>query len=83
MTTETASLREELLGFVSSRLPDAATLTPDTDLLETDLLDSLLVMDVVAHVESTYGVRLGDADIAPRNFRTVAALADLVSERGR
>ena len=38
-------------------------------------------MDAVAHVESRFGVRLGHADVAPRNFRSVAALAALVGAK--
>lgn len=78
---DNGALREELLKFVAARLPAGEPLSAETDLLEADLLDSLLIMDIVAHVESAYGVRLENADIAPRNFRTVAALADLVAQR--
>ena len=81
MTSETGTIRDELLGFVATRVPAGEPLTAETDLLETELLDSLLVMDVVAHVESAYGVKLENSDIAPRNFRTVAAIAGLVAER--
>ncbi len=75
------ALRAELLKFVSSRVFAGEPVSEETDLLEEELLDSLLVMDVVAHVESAYGVRLGEGDIAPRNFRTVAAIADLIGRK--
>jgi acyl carrier protein len=74
-------IREDLLKFVGARVPAGGAVTADTDLLEEDLLDSLLIMDVVAHVERSHGVKLDNADIAPRNFRTVGAIANLVSER--
>ena len=71
----------ELLEFLSSRVPDGQSLTVETDLLEAEVLDSLLIMDLAAHVERTYGVKLENTDIAPRHFRSVAALAELVAER--
>lgn len=71
----------ELLDFLAKRVSAGEPLRANTDLLESELLDSLLVMDVVAHVESAYGARLENSDITPRNFRTVAAIAGLVSER--
>ena len=77
----TAQVRSDLLQFLATRVPTGEELTPETDLLEADLLDSMLIMDVCAHVERTHGVTLQNADIAPRHFRTVAALADLVTER--
>ncbi|MBA3315621.1 MAG: phosphopantetheine-binding protein [Planctomycetota bacterium] len=74
-------LRNDLLNFVSGRVPEGESVTVETDLLETELLDSLLIMDLVAHIESAYGVKLENADIAPRHFRTVDSLARLVAER--
>jgi methoxymalonate biosynthesis acyl carrier protein len=76
-----ASTRDDLLRFVAARVPAGEEITADTDLLESELLDSLLIMDVVVHVEKTYGVKLENADIAPRNFRTVGSIANLVASR--
>lgn len=72
---------DDLVRFVSSRVPDEEAVTSETDLLEAELLDSLLIMDVVAHIEKTFGVKLENTDIAPRHFRTVGSLADLVAGR--
>jgi acyl carrier protein len=71
----------ELVRFIADRVPDDEPVSADTDLLETELLDSLLIMDLVAHVEKTFGVKVENADIAPRHFRTAASLAKLVAER--
>ena len=81
MNTGAGAVGDDLLRFVAGRVSPGEAITLETDLLESELLDSLLIMDVCAHVESAYGVRLENADIAPRNFRTVAALATLVEER--
>ena len=72
---------DDLVRFVGSRVSEDEPITADTDLLETELLDSLLIMDVVAHVEKTFGVKLENTDIAPRHFRTAGSLANLVAER--
>lgn len=72
---------DDLVRFVSSRVPADEPISAETDLLESELLDSLLIMDVVAHVEKTFGVKLDNADIAPRHFRTAGSLANLVAER--
>ena len=72
---------DDLVRFVGSRVPDDEPIDAETDLLEAELLDSLLIMDVVAHVEKTFGVKLDNADIAPRNFRTAGSLASLIAER--
>lgn len=74
-------IQADLLQFLSARVPDDEALTPETDLLESELLDSLLIMDLVAHIEKTHQVKLGNADIAPRHFRTIESLTHLVVER--
>jgi acyl carrier protein len=55
--------------------------TPETDLLEGGLLDSILVMDLVSSVEKQFAVTIGCGDISPRNFRSIRALAALVESR--
>lgn len=71
----------ELVRFIADRVPDDEPVSADTDLLDTELLDSLLIMDLVAHIEKVFGVKLENADIAPRHFRTAGLLAKLVVER--
>lgn len=74
-------VEQRLVTFLEPRLPEVEALDPDTDLLEAELIDSLLMVDLLAATEAEYGIRLENGDLAPRNFRTVAALARLVSER--
>ena len=76
-----AGVQDDLLQYVAGRVPQGEQLAIDTDLLETELLDSMLIVDLCAHVERAHGVKLDNVDIAPRNFRTVGALAALVAER--
>lgn len=76
-----AEIRAELLDFLASRLPEESELDIETDLLTDELLDSLLIMDIVAHAEATHGATLINTDIAPRNFRTVGTIANLITER--
>lgn len=76
-----AEIRVGLLEYLAARLPEETGLDIDTDLLTEELLDSLLIMDLVAHIEAEQGVKLANSDIAPRHFRTVRALAALVAER--
>lgn len=78
MTIDKNKLESDLLEFVQSRHPNLAELTPDTDLLEDSLLDSLLLMDLIFQIEDRYGIRLGSDQINPSNFRTAAAIARLI-----
>lgn len=56
-------------------------LDADSDLLESGHVDSLLVMDLVAFIKVQFDVTLSAPDLAPRNFRSVARLSELVTSR--
>jgi acyl carrier protein len=53
----------------------------DSDLLESGLVDSLLVMELVSFIKDRFEVALGASDLAPRHFRSVARLTELVTSR--
>lgn len=75
---QTVRLQNEIVSFLESRMSCCERLSPDADLLDAGLLDSLLIMDVVAHLEREYCVRLENDHIRPAHFRTPAAMARLV-----
>jgi len=75
-TTDMA-LREEIRRFIrDSFLVD--DFADDASFLATGLIDSLGIGQLVAFVESTYGIRVGNTDIVPDNFDSVAKLAAYV-----
>lgn len=76
-----SEIDDQLLAYLVERLPTDTSLDVDTDLIADDLLDSLLIMDLVAFTEATFDVQLDNRDIAPRNFRSVRSLAELIRER--
>lgn len=51
----------------------------DTLLLESGLLDSLGVVDLVYRMEQRFGVQIPFDRLEPQDFQSVAALAQLVS----
>ena len=71
------------MQWCNNRLRGDAPITVETDLLEEGYLDSLFVMDMVAHLERQYDVTIDSQEISPQNFRSVAAMAELVSGHAR
>jgi len=72
------NVEQELLNFVFQHADYADDADTTVDLIEEGILDSLLVTDLVLHIESTHGVSLGVGDIAPRKLRSVECIAQLV-----
>lgn len=81
MSPALTAIRDDLRQYITTHSPEAGAIELDTDLLGTGILDSLLVMDLVSHVEKTHGVTLGDHDITPEHFRAVEPLANLIAAR--
>ena len=81
MKPDRQRLEADLLQFMRSRGARYAAVTPDTDLLDGGLLDSLLLTDLILHIEGLHGIEFDSHHVSPANFRTVSAIADLVLDQ--
>ena len=53
----------------------------DTDLVETGLLDSLGLVELLAQLEETFGVSISTDDLELENFRSIDSIAGFVARR--
>jgi len=54
----------------------------DTDpLLETGILDSLGILEVVTFIEHEFHIILNDDDLVPENFHSMESIAEFVKKR--
>jgi len=53
----------------------------DEPLISRGLLDSLTLVDLALFVETTFGVRLKNAELSASTFDTIEQLATLIEER--
>ncbi len=81
MTPDRKQLEAELVQFVQARGLRYAVVTSSTDLLESGLLDSLLLVDLIFHIEELYGIRFESDHVDPSNFRTIVAIVNLVLDQ--
>jgi methoxymalonate biosynthesis acyl carrier protein len=54
----------------------------DLDLFESGLLDSMAFVQLLLHLEETFGVTVAFEDLEIDNFRTVENIATVVRHRG-
>lgn len=59
----------------------ATTLRPDDDIFELGLVNSLRALEIVAHVERTFGLEVDVEDLELDNFRTAARVAAFVTKK--
>jgi acyl carrier protein len=50
-------------------------------LLETGVLDSLGILDLVHHLESEFGLHISDEELVPENFESIHSIAVFVSRK--
>ena len=65
------------------KLPVTVGLDAQAELLESGVLDSLLLLDLMLHIQSNHGVSLLASDVTPANFRNISTLAQLVARRSQ
>ncbi len=49
-----------------------------TDLLESGIIDSLGVLDLVAFMQQEFGIMVDDGDLTPENFKSIACMAQFL-----
>ena len=76
--------RQELIEKIKSALADEfeveeSVITPDAPIKETLELDSLSLVDLVALIESNFGIRIEGTQVS--SIKTFESLYDFVYER--
>jgi acyl carrier protein len=77
-------LTRNLLIFLECAAEDARVEMPGPNgsLFNAGVLDSFSLVDFVAAIETEYGISVGDADLRPENFETLAKVEAYI-ERAR
>ena len=70
--------------YISQELVRDAELLPladDTSLLDSGILDSLSLLQLVVFLEERFGITVGDADLLPENFASVKTICAYLRAR--
>lgn len=79
--SSTDAIEAAVVGYLQAGHVASGSFGVETDLIQSGLLDSLLVMDLVRFIQSRFGVTMSPGDITPKNLRSVHCLALYVSDR--
>jgi acyl carrier protein len=60
---------------------DGSAISDDTSLLDAGLIDSTGILELVAFLESDFGLQMADADIVPANLDSIKAIIDYVETK--
>jgi len=76
--------KKEVKNFINSNfLSTNIELKEDTDLLESGVIDSMDLIELVAFLEKKYDLNLDAKQMIADNFRTVNSIVRLIKEDGR
>ncbi|GAA1106564.1 MULTISPECIES: acyl carrier protein [Streptomyces violaceusniger group] len=73
---DSSAVQTEMLGYLTKRT--GTTWATDKDVFGSGGLSSLFAMELVVHLETSYGIAIRGADLRMENFRTVRRMAALV-----
>lgn len=76
-----ATVREFLRSNLGGSAGDAS-LSRDESLLDSGLLDSASILEIVSFLEERFDFTIADEDLVPENFETIASIERLVEARG-
>ena len=75
-----SEIQKQVVGFLVTATGQTS-INGDTELQDSGILDSLLMMDLLVFVEAELGIRLDFEDLTPDTFRSPATIARLIESR--
>jgi acyl carrier protein len=78
------SVSADIERFILDELTQGRGITaidPSENLLSKGIVDSHGVMELVGFLQERYGVSVGDDDLTPENFQSVASIDEFVTRK--
>ena len=76
---EMVNLERQLIGYFKEKSDTAVD--SKTLLLEEKVIDSMGVMELIAFVESNFGVEFTDDDLTIDNFKTIGSIISVIMSK--
>ena len=77
------SIKQQIREFIVEHflLGDDKTLTDDASFLELGVVDSTGVLELVAHIEGTFGFKVADDELVPDNLDSIESLVAFIDRK--
>jgi len=82
VATDNEILHAQLRGFFSEKLSVEIS-SVDADLVRTDILDSLALVELLAYIEKEFGAEISLDDVEIEDFHSIARIAEYVDAHSR
>jgi acyl carrier protein len=77
-------IKQQIIDFITNNFlfDDAqASLNEKESLLETGVIDSTGVLELIAFIEETYGIKVEDEEIIPENLDTILDITYFIKQK--
>ena len=74
------SKQQQVYDFIKSLKPNVPDFEADENLLESDILDSVAMMELVLWSEGEFGFTVDTDDLTPDNFATLNAIVAYIDK---
>ena len=76
-------VREKFLQFLLKNfyVADASALLDDTSLMDSGIVDSTGMLEIIGFLEETFGVQVADAEMLPENLDSIARVVSYVKRK--
>lgn len=74
---------DQIRSFIDQKFPLARRrkIHDNDNLLETGVIDSLGVLEIVTFLKDEFSLAIEDDDLTPENFQSISAIAGFVDQR--
>lgn len=75
-------IREKIRDYVMNEsLTDKDSIKDDTLLFDSGVFDSMGLLFLIEFINDTYQLEVGDEDLNPKNFESINAISEYISEK--
>jgi acyl carrier protein len=81
--SEASGIQPSIHAFILKKFPRARkrALDADVPLLESGIIDSLGVLEVVGFLETTFNLKIEDGELIPENFGNIRRIVSFVEKK--
>jgi acyl carrier protein len=77
-------IKDGIRGYILNNYlfsTDATALNDDVSLMETGVLDSTGILEIIMYLEDTFGMKVADEEMVPENLDSVANIVAFVNRK--
>jgi len=80
---DVASTLQQFIEKNFLRKKNVSPITPNSSLLDSGVIDSVGIFELVGFIEESLGVKIEDEEIVPENFQTINNLVAFITSKKR